>query len=352
MRSAAFYLAISTLVANVVTGCGEDTQPAPAAEPTLSQLGLFSDVVKQTPADGVIPYDVISVLYADNAQKLRFLNIPSGASATYEGDDPWDYPDGTRIVKTFYYANDLRDPSKGRRLIETRVLEQEGGKWTARTYVWNDAQTDATRLTTGTRVAVSWIDESGKNQSLEYRVPNENQCASCHARNHIVAPLGPRTRQLNRDHDYGQGPENQIDHFAKLGILKGDIPPASQRLTLSDPEGTDPIDKRARSYLEANCSHCHRSGGNAGASGLDLEITTTDPLDLGICREPTAAGPGSGGHVDDIVPGDPADSIMVFRVSSTDPELKMPQLPTVTSDPQGVALITQWIASMPPMSCE
>jgi uncharacterized repeat protein (TIGR03806 family) len=335
----------------LAAGCGSPAPDPGSGAETLSQLGLFSDPVRQIPAPGVVPYDVISVLYADESQKTRFLYVPPGTQAAYDDSNPWTFPDGTRLIKTFAYPVDARDPGRGQRLVETRVLALDGGAWTARTYVWNDAQTEATRVAAGTRVAVSWIDAQGQTQDVDYRVPNENQCAGCHARDHVLAPLGPRTRQLNRTHDYGHGPENQIDHLASLGVLSGTIPPADQRPTLADPYGTAAIDARARSYLEGNCAHCHRSSGLANSSGLELGIETTAALDLGVCRVPTAAGPGSGGHEYDVVPGDPDASVMVFRLSSTAPELKMPQLPTVTSDASGVALIREWIAAMAPRSC-
>ena len=42
---------------------------------------------------------------------------------------------------------------------------------------------------------------------------------------------------------------------------------------------------------------------------------------------------------------------MVYRMESTDPEIKMPELPTVTSDREGTALIRAWIAAMPRRPC-
>ena len=62
-------------------------------------------------------------------------------------------------------------------------------------------------------------------------------------------------------------------------------------------------------------------------------------------------GPASGGHDYDIVAGDPEASIMVYRMASTDPEIKMPELPTVTSDKAGTELIRDWIAAMPADTC-
>ena len=342
LRSAA-----APLLAFTILSCSssDTTEPPPAAD-VLSAQGLFVNITDQTPVDGVIPYDVISVLYADESQKLRFIRIPKGTQATYKGDDPWDFPDGTQLVKTFFY------PTKtGRRLLETRIVERAAGEWTARTYVWNDAQTEAERVKIGKIIHVDW-DDAGTPKSIDYHVPDENQCKKCHSEHHVVGPLGPRTRQINRDHDYGSGAENQIDHLAKLGLVKGTIPAKDQRFTLVDPYGTDPIDMRARSYLEGNCSHCHRPGGNAGASSLDLRITTTDQLNLGVCRVPSAAGPGTGGNMYDIVWGHPEESIMISRMSSTEPETKMPQIPTITSDANGTKLITDWIKSVPEQPCQ
>src|SRR5262249_23168162 len=100
-----------------------------------------------------------------------------------------------------------------------------------------------------------------------------------------------------------------------------------------------------------NCSHCHRPGGEAGSSALDLRREVTDPFGLGTCREPSAAGPGSCGFTFDVVPGSPDTSIMMCRVSSTDPQIKMPEVPTLSSDADGVKLLHDWIAAMPPTGC-
>lgn len=343
-------------------GCGSSSQPAASdtgsdGTDTLSALGLFLDPVAQTPADGVIPYDVISVLYADEAEKQRFVAIPPGSAATYDPMEFWDFPDGTKLIKTFYYSVDQRDPTLGRRLLETRIVEREAGIYTGRTYVWNDEQTEAVRVKVGQTISVQWIDPSGANQTLDYLVPDENQCKKCHSKDHVFQPLGPRTRQLNRDHDYGTSAapdvENQIDHLVSLGLVGGDVGNAADRYTLADPnDDNKPIEQRTRSYLDANCSHCHRPGGEAGSTALDLRAETVDPFSLGSCRTPVAAGPGSGDLPYDIVPGDPDQSIIVYRMASTIAEIKMPQLPTKTSDAAGVALVSAWIQAMAPMPCK
>jgi len=352
-------LVVASCSALAACGCSSPSTGTPPAKPStavdsLDALGLFRDPVAQTPKDGVVPYDVIATLYADEAQKLRFIAVPDGKKAVYDPTAMWDYPDGTRFIKTFFYYRDVRDPSLGRRLVETRIVERSGDTWTGRTYAWDDAQKQALRLKVGRMVSVDFVDQDGTARSLDYRIPNENECKTCHSKDHVFEPLGPRTRQL--DHVQGGGADDggavtEIDHLAALGLVEGDIPPRSERLALSDPFGDDPLERRARSYLDANCSHCHRPGGEAGATALDLRFETTDAQSLGFCRTPVAAGPGSGGRDYDIVPGSPDDSIMVFRMSSVDPALKMPQIPTMTSDARGTALISEWIASLPSQAC-
>src|SRR5690606_327413 len=97
-----------------------------------------------------------------------------------------------------------------------------------------------------------------------YRVPNVVECANCHGGTEEVTPIGPRTAQMDRAHDYGAGPVNQIDHLASLGWFSE--PPPAERRRLADPFGDGDLESRARAYLDANCAHCHREGGAAGQS--------------------------------------------------------------------------------------
>lgn len=86
-------------------------------------------------------------------------------------------------------------------------------------------------------------------------------------------------------------------------------------------------------------------------SGLVLLNWERDPGKNGVCKEPAAAGPGTGGNFYDIVPGHPEQSILIYRVSSTDPQIKMPELPNRIVDKRGVKLLTEWIAAMEPAAC-
>ncbi len=110
----------------------------------LSAYGFFKgDLAMQEPADGVIPYHLNTPLFTDYAEKLRFVKVPAGAKLQYNDSAVFDFPVGSSLIKTFYYPNDFRDPSKGRRLIETRLLIHEAGGWKTLPYIWNKEQTDA-----------------------------------------------------------------------------------------------------------------------------------------------------------------------------------------------------------------
>jgi mono/diheme cytochrome c family protein len=116
----------------------------------------------------------------------------------------------------------------------------------------------------------------------------------------------------------------------------------------NDPK-TGTLDERARAYLEVNCAHCHNPKGPARTSALDLLASQTDPTLWGLHKPPVAAGRGTGGRKFDIVPGKPDESIMVFRMESTEPGVMMPELPRRMVDDEGVALIREWIAKMKPV---
>ena len=127
-------------------------QPSPPPAPAqtqpferLSQYLLFEgDPALQRAAEGVIPYDLNSALFSDYAEKYRFIKLPPDTHATYSPDDVFEFPVGTVIAKTFAFPHDARDPSRGRRLIETRILKHEPDGWVGLPYIWNKEQTEAT----------------------------------------------------------------------------------------------------------------------------------------------------------------------------------------------------------------
>ena len=317
---------------------------------------------------GVVAYDLNTPLFSDYAHKLRTVWMPGGTSAKYEPNGSFDFPVGTVISKTFYYPlakGGGRDSASVARtydqvpyplaldqvrLVETRLLVRREGGWQALPYVWNDAQTDAELARTGDAKSLQLVSADGAKQPFTYVVPNENQCAGCHVldlKTKQIAPIGTKARHLNRDYAYAQLSENQLIHWAKLGYLAGAPQPAQIPKNADWRAADQPLDSRARAYLDINCGHCHNPKGPANTTALDLSIFADGDRYLGVCKPPVAAGRGTGDHFFDVVPGKPQDSILPFRMQSNEPGVMMPEQGRTTTHEEGVALIKQWILEMP-----
>jgi len=214
-------------------------------------------------------------------------------------------------------------------------------------YIWNREQTEATLDVAGDTVDAKWIDEHGAERVNNYIIPNSNQCKGCHKQGETFAPLGPKARHLNRDFAYPDGTHNQLAHWTHVGALAGAPAPAdAPRLPVWNDPADGSLDARARAWLEINCAHCHQPGGAAQNSGLDLRASQREPVKIGIRKPPVAAGLGSGGLRYDILPGKPDQSILMFRLLSTHPDVMMPELGKRMVHEEGVELVRQWIEAM------
>ena len=98
--------------------------------------------------------------------------------------------------------------------------------------------------------------------------------------------------------------------------------------------------------MAINCGHCHIPSGVANSTGLYLDFHETRPVHLGINKSPVAAGRGSGNLKYSIVPGHAEESILLFRMISTDPGVMMPEQGRSLVHWEAVNLIREWINSM------
>lgn len=315
----------------------------------ISGFNLFQDTARQIPNEGVIAYDLSSPLFTDYAHKDRFIWMPAGTSAGYHDTDVFEFPVGTVIAKTFSYPADMREPEKNVRRIETRILWRKEKGWLALPYLWNEDATEAKLAVAGAQVPVEWTNEAGTAQSINYLVPNLNQCKLCHENQQKIGPIGPKARYLNKNYPYPEGTMNQLEKLASAGYLHG-LPEESARphpVTWDKPD-TGSLTERARTYLDINCAHCHNPKGPAYTSGLDLTYYQEAPHRIGVYKPPVAAGRGSAGLKFSIVPQHPEESILLARMHSLDPGMMMPQLGRTMEHHEGVALIAEWITSLNP----
>lgn len=312
----------------------------------LSEFELFADLTRQIPARGVLPYSITTALFSDHADKYRFVFVPPGTSARYDETESFEFPVGTALIKTFAFPGGTAGPDGDLRLIETRLLLRNADGWQAWAYLWNDAQDDAVLKLIGARVPVAFQGPDGEPLAFDYSVPNKNQCKGCHSFDGAITPIGPKARNLNREFAYADGTRNQLVSWSEAGILSGAPAPEGAPAVPDWRDETEPLDRRARAWLDVNCAHCHRHEGPASNSGLFLTYGETDPVALGIDKRPVAAGRGSGGLDFDIVPGAPDESILLFRVESTEPGIMMPELGRSQADHAAVELLREWIATM------
>ncbi len=304
--------------------------PAPDAFPKLlSQTGCVDPKDATKPAPGVIPYDLISPLWSDGAKKERFLAIPDGTTITINADGDWDLPKGSIAMKTF--AVD------GKR-VETRLfMRHADGGWAGYTYEWNDQGTDAALLPAGK------VKPVGTGTQV-WSYPSRTQCIQCHSQA-AGSTIGLETQQLNRDAVYPSTNRisNELATLDHIGMFAKPLtgPPATLP-ALPDPAGTAAIDARARSYLHANCSHCHRlNGGGQGTMDLRYSQAFKDTV---TCNAANTQGP-TGTATKLLVPGSPTTSILSLRMHGTDAK-RMPPVAVSILDPLGTKVIDDWITGV------
>ena len=327
----------ATAAREVGAGVNDAAIVGDAYPAALSDYRFFADLRTRTPAARVTGYTLNTPLFSDYAEKQRYLYLPAGTQAGYQPEGVLDLPVGAALIKTFGYAN-----GGTFRPLETRLLLHRASGWVALPYVWNADGTDAVLKRAGTRLPVTFTDPAGAVHTISYQVPNQNQCKDCHALSGAVTPIGPKARNLNDG--------RQLQALAAAGLLD-QLPADAPRLARWD-DPAAPLADRATAYLETNCAHCHNVNGAASNSGLFLDWRQPDATARGIGKHPVAAGRGSGGRLVDIAPGRPDDSILVYRMTSTDPGIAMPELGRNLPHAEGVKLVRDWIAAMPASSAQ
>ena len=285
---------------------------------SLDQFKLFvGPMADLKPAQNAQLLELSSTLFTDYSEKQRLLILPPGTKMIARGDKLPDFPEGAILVKTFYYT--AKQTGDGKKIVETRILKKNKGQWNVATYVWNEEQTNAFLSYDGAKVPVTIIDAKGNEQDIDYEVPTANMCFDCHKNTKELTPLGPKLRNLNRDISINGITVSQLNYLRDKGLLSIDGHQSIARL----PAYTDtsqPIEQRARSYMEVNCAHCHNPQGFAGGYSLNLQYET-DFAKTGI--------KGNKWNIE-------------HRMNMLD----MPKLGTTIKDQEGFALVQEYLATL------
>ena len=309
----------------------------------LSEYGFFLNTKDQITVPGVLPYELITSLFSDYADKHRFVYVPKGKIAAYQKNSVFSFPVGSVLIKTFSYEP-INNQRSERHLIETRLLIRKDSGWDALTYVWHEEGQEASLALAGKTVKANYISNDGRQLDIRYRVPNKNQCKECHLENESIVPIGPKPRNLNRDYSYLEGTMNQLEKWMSIKFI--DAYPEKINSVVDFMDSSKPINDRARAYLDINCGHCHAPEGSASNSGLYLDLLETREKQLGVFKGPVATGRGSGGLDYSIVPGHPDESILLYRMISDAPDIMMPESGRSVMHKEAVDIIYQWIEEM------
>jgi hypothetical protein len=104
------------------------------------------------------------------------------------------------------------------------------------------------------------------------------------------------------------------------------------------------LEQRVRSYLDANCAHCHRPGHTVQAN-FDARYDT--PLgDQGLLNAPTVSDSLGMRQPQLVTPREPARSMLYQRLARAD-NFRMPQLARNVADPDAVRVFEEWIKQLP-----
>jgi putative heme-binding domain-containing protein len=327
---------------------------------TLSATGLFASVKDQIPAEGVMPYSINAPQWCDGATAERFVALPGTSSVAWHSRDveiPGSmfsrrivFPDNSVLARTFTLELERGNPAS-RKLIETQLLHYDGKQWRGYSYAWNAAGTDADLVPADGReqtFVVRDLNHPGGKREIDWSFPARAQCLVCHTP-WAQTTLAFNVAQLNRG--------DQLQHLEQVGVLHrldGKNKPAApltaaevaKQPTLCDPfDSARDLKQRARSYLHANCGHCHRFGGG-GSVDLELhafvDLNKTKALDV-----PPHQGSFDLPDAKVIAAGAPHRSTLYYRMAKFG-RGRMPRLGSDWPDEAGLALIRDWIAELGP----
>jgi len=277
----------ATLLAAAASAASHDS-PSGHVPERLHDTGLF--------APGVIPFTPRHALWSDGAEKRRWIWLPPGRTIDARDPDAWRFPRGTRLWKEFAHGN----------RVETRYMVLgNDGQWRFASYVWAADGQSATRVPPGGITVPVAAAPGGR-----YSIPSRSDCLTCHdgARSPV---LGVSALQLGA----------QLPDWMRRGLVRN--APAAWLVAPPQVTGRNAVERAARGYLHANCGHCHHASGGV-------------PVPLVLAQD---------------VAGNPAPTreqltLALRRMATRQPLRQMPPLGTRIPDPQGQALLRDWLDDM------
>ncbi|MGE0786098.1 MAG: hypothetical protein AB7S26_10445 [Sandaracinaceae bacterium] len=312
-----------------------------AGPPCEGPPGLYEDPACTVIAAGVRAYEPRFTLWADGAEKERYIYLPPGETIDASDPDNWVYPVGTRLYKTFLLG--------GVRL-ETRVLEKTDPgtgltAWRMRVYAWDEAQYNVEDVTN------AGLERRSNVLGTDHDIPEGADCVQCHNGTRDLIN-GFSAIMLNHD-----GAGVTLETLLDENLLVPEFARSLADVPSSGAGTTAEVD--ALGYLHANCGHCHHeplpgSGGVCHTPACNRGLFFWLPTGVATVQAtPTYATSVNqintapfGGRTCRIKPGDPDNSVIVYRMESRMTGMQMPPLATEQVHTAGVAMVRAFISGM------
>ncbi|NNE92200.1 MAG: c-type cytochrome [Verrucomicrobiales bacterium] len=301
----------------------------------LSETGLFSDVKKQEPAPGVYEFSIHEPMWQDGATASRFVALPDKSQIETviqrRNKSLTTWPADAVLAKTIRL---------GKRPVETQILHFDGDAWAGYSYRWADDGNDAELVETD---GVEFdVPEKSWKGGPKYRIHSRAECMRCHNMwNQFTPAFEPM--QLAGFTAFSDTPPRET--AVNLALTNAEFFDRNVSGNLANSRrGGEAIETRARSWLHANCAHCHRRHGGGSAP---LEVNFERPVsDSFTVWEMSTRGDFGLSDARVIVPGEPWRSILNYRISAIG-NGHMPPLGSHEVDTQAARLLWDWVAEMP-----
>lgn len=290
---------------------------------TLAETDLFTLDTEVLARHGTVAFAPTYQLWSFDAGKMRMVHVPKGQSIRYDANTQhFILPENTRFYKTFFKPVLDKNHQIGWRKMETRLIvarhdkpRKSGVPYVPQalfaTYVWNDAETEATLLEKpyfdGTKfkdlIRDYVTDENVFSETLEkvqassgsvvlrpldgtkeYPIPGRHRCVQCHMgseSNDFVlgfTPIQLNRRPLGEGAVYeAPGPDEltQAQRFIDYKIVTG-VKSPDEFVKLEDSAGDRKprnfYELRAQAYMVGNCAHCHNPDGYPTSLNPSLEF--------------------------------------------------------------------------------
>jgi putative heme-binding domain-containing protein len=286
----------------------------------LSETGLFTDTAAQTPAAGVLPFEIAEPMWQDGAKATRFVALPEGKSikTTTSGN-----PDKPNYKVEWPAESVLARTITLEKKIETQVLHFDGETWNGYSYRWNDAGTDA-----------QLVGPDGEEFTIDkqpWRIHGRAECARCHTN------WGGFTLGFQPDQLVNIGGKKASE---AAGLFDGPFFERLKNRLVSSHDDKADLEAKARSWLHANCAHCHRRhGGGSVQLMVNADLPTAETIML---DEKPVRGDLALADARVISPGHPEQSVLLARIARSG-NGHMPMIGAREVDPHGFRVLWDWI---------